>query len=43
LVRLLPAVINPSPAWADFPGLRSVKEYSLPNGRRYALLEAAAR
>jgi 4-amino-4-deoxy-L-arabinose transferase-like glycosyltransferase len=43
LLRLLPAVINPSPAWADFPGLRSVKEYALPNGRRYALLEAAAR
>jgi hypothetical protein len=32
---------NPLPAWAAFPGLRRVKDYALPNGRRYALLEAA--
>jgi hypothetical protein len=27
------------PAWAGYPGLRTVKEYVLPNGRRYALLQ----
>jgi 4-amino-4-deoxy-L-arabinose transferase-like glycosyltransferase len=42
LARHLQAGMNPVPAWADFPGLRSVKEYALPNGRRYALLAAAA-
>ncbi len=41
VARLLPAGRNVSPAWAGFPGLRSVKEYVLPNGRRYALLETA--
>jgi 4-amino-4-deoxy-L-arabinose transferase-like glycosyltransferase len=30
------------PAWANFKGLRGVQEYVLPNGRRYALLKAAA-
>jgi len=42
LARHLPAGMNPLPAWADFPALRRVQEYALPNGRRYALLEAAA-
>jgi len=42
LARLLPRGENPLPAWAAFPGLRSVKVYALPNGRRYALLKAAA-
>jgi 4-amino-4-deoxy-L-arabinose transferase-like glycosyltransferase len=27
------------PVWAGYPGLRTIKEYALPNGRRYALLE----
>ena len=40
LVRLLPTAKNALPAWANFPGLQNVKEYSLPNGRRYALLKA---
>ena len=30
------------PVWADYPGLRTIKEYELPNGRRYALLQANA-
>jgi hypothetical protein len=42
LARLLRADKNPLPAWAAFPGLRSVNDYALPNGRRYALLEASA-
>jgi len=29
-----------SPVWAGYPGLRKIKEYALPNGRRYALLQA---
>ena len=43
LARMLPAPKNALPAWANFKGVRSVKEYVLPNGRRYALLKAAAR
>ncbi len=41
VARLLPAAKHRSPLWAGFPGLHSVKEYVLPNGRRYALLEAS--
>jgi len=42
LAQHLPTAKNPAPAWADFPGLTTVKEYALPNGRRYALLKATA-
>jgi 4-amino-4-deoxy-L-arabinose transferase-like glycosyltransferase len=31
---------DPPPVWAGYPGLRKIKEYALPNGRRYALLRA---
>ncbi len=31
---------DPPPAWVDDPQLRTIKEYVLPNGRRYALLRA---
>ena len=41
LARHLPAAKNALPAWANFPGLRSLKEYVLPNGRRYAVLRSA--
>jgi 4-amino-4-deoxy-L-arabinose transferase-like glycosyltransferase len=30
------------PAWADYAGLRMIKEYELPNGRRYVLLQTRA-
>ena len=43
VARLLPAAKKRLPIWAGFAGLRSVKEYVLPNGRRYALLEANER
>ena len=46
LARHLPAKeARPGEArspWAGYPGLRTVKEYALPNGRRYALLQALA-
>jgi 4-amino-4-deoxy-L-arabinose transferase-like glycosyltransferase len=42
LAQHLPGAKNALPAWADFSGLRSVKQYVLPNGRRYALLKSAA-
>jgi len=41
LARYLPTAKNAPPIWAGFPGLLSVKEYVLPNGRRYALLKPA--
>jgi 4-amino-4-deoxy-L-arabinose transferase-like glycosyltransferase len=41
VARLLPAAKHALPAWAGFAGLRTVKEYVLPNGRRYALLATA--
>jgi 4-amino-4-deoxy-L-arabinose transferase-like glycosyltransferase len=41
VTRHLPAAKNALPAWANFPGLKSLKEYVLPNGRRYALLKSA--
>ena len=41
VARHLPAAKNALPAWADFPGLKRLKEYVLPNGRRYALLKTA--
>jgi 4-amino-4-deoxy-L-arabinose transferase-like glycosyltransferase len=40
LARHLPAAKNALPVWAGFTGFHRVKEYVLPNGRRYALLEA---
>jgi 4-amino-4-deoxy-L-arabinose transferase-like glycosyltransferase len=40
VAQLLPAAKNALPAWAGFAGLRTVRQYVLPNGRRYALLEA---
>jgi hypothetical protein len=43
LAHLLPAAKNVVPAWAGFARLHTVKEYGLPNGRRYVLLEASAR
>ncbi len=39
LPRLRPA---PDPAWPEAAGLRVVKRYELPNGRRYALLAAGS-
>jgi 4-amino-4-deoxy-L-arabinose transferase-like glycosyltransferase len=41
LARMLPAPKNALPDWANFKGISRVKEYVLPNGRRYALLKAA--
>ncbi len=31
---------DPPPVWSGYPGLRTLEEYALPNGRRYALLQA---
>ncbi len=39
LSRLVTRHDSPT-AWADDPQLRQIKEYALPNGRRYALLQA---
>ena len=41
LARHLPTTKNLVPMWTGFPGLLKVKEYVLPNGRRYALLKTA--
>ena len=41
LARRLPAARSALPLWAGFPGLHTVEQYVLPNGRRYALLEPA--
>jgi 4-amino-4-deoxy-L-arabinose transferase-like glycosyltransferase len=41
LARRLPTAKRAAPIWTGFPGLHAVKEYALPNGRRYALLKAA--
>ncbi len=31
---------DPEPVWSGYSGLSTIKEYVLPNGRRYALLQA---
>jgi 4-amino-4-deoxy-L-arabinose transferase-like glycosyltransferase len=40
-IRRVPAAPSAAPAWLEDAHLRIVKLYSLPNGRRYALLAAA--
>jgi 4-amino-4-deoxy-L-arabinose transferase-like glycosyltransferase len=43
LAEHLPPAKSALPAWANFSELRTLKEYVLPNGRRYALLKSTRR